>query len=157
MGLVLSRSPLNRSVFGDVWGPAQKETHQGYLYYVIFIDDYSRYCVLFLLKKKSEVFAAFKTFAQLMKTQLNVSIKKLRSDNGGEYTSQEFRKYCQELGIQQQFTTAHSSFQNGVAERQNRTLLEGTRCLLIGGNLNKSFWGEGVTHMTQERRRKDTI
>jgi hypothetical protein len=134
-------------IHSDVWGPAQKETHQGYLYYVIFIDDYSRYCVLFLLKKKSEVFAAFKTFAQLMKTQLNVSIKKLRSDNGGEYTSQEFRKYCQELGIQQQFTTAHSSFQNGVAERQNRTLLEGTRCLLIGGNLNKSFWGEGVTHM----------
>ena len=133
-------------ILSDVWGPAQQETHEGYRYYVIFIDDYSRYSVLFLMKKKSEVFSAFKTLVQLLKTQLNVSVKKLRSDNG-EYTSNEFKKYCQEMGIQQQFTTAHSSFQNGVAERHNRTLLEGTRCLLIGANLNKRFWGEAVTHM----------
>ena len=52
-----------------------------------------------------------------METQLNVKIKCLRSDNGGEYNSKEFRSYCQSKGIGRQFTIPYSPFQNGVAER----------------------------------------
>ena len=86
-----------------------------------------------------------------METQLNVKIKCLRSDNGGEYISREFNQYCQSRGIKRQLTVPYSSFQNGLAERTNRTLIEGIRCLLIGAEMEMKYWCEAVQHITYIR------
>ena len=71
-------------------------------------------------------------------------MKCLRSDNGGEYTSNEFKSYCSEKGIRHEKTVPCTPQQNGVAERMNRTIVEKIRCMLRMANLPKSFWGEVV-------------
>nr|KYP40697.1 Retrovirus-related Pol polyprotein from transposon TNT 1-94 [Cajanus cajan] len=50
-------------------------------------------------------------------------IKKLRSDRGGEYNSQEFINYYEEHGIQKQLKAAYTPQQNGISERKNRTIM----------------------------------
>jgi len=79
-----------------------------------------------------------------VKLESEKKIKCLRTDNGGEYTSDEFDNFCQHEGIKRQFTTAYTQQQNGVAERMNRTLLERTRAMLKAAGLGKSFWAEAV-------------
>jgi hypothetical protein len=59
----------------------------GYVYYVSFIDDYSRKTCVYLLKSKDEVFNKFKEFKALIENLFERKIKILRLDNGGEYTS----------------------------------------------------------------------
>ena len=71
-------------------------------------------------------------------------LKCLRSDNGGEYTSNEFKSYCSEKGIRHEKTVSGTPQQNGVAERMNCTIVEKIRCMLRMANLPKSFWGEAV-------------
>jgi len=73
-------------------------------------------------------------------------IKKLRLDNGGEYTSDPFLKICQDDGIIRHFTVSGTPQQNGVAERMNRTILEKVRCMLSNARLGKSFWPKAVNY-----------
>lgn len=68
----------------------------------------------------------------------------MRSDNGGEYTSNEFNKYCEDMGIDHKLTVSYSPEQNGVSERKNRTVVEMARCLLLEKKLPQSFWAEAV-------------
>ena len=79
-----------------------------------------------------------------MEKQSGEKLKKLRSDNGGEYKSENFQNYCKSEGILQEFTAAYSPNQNGVAERMNRTILEKARSMLSSSKLGLEFWGEAV-------------
>ena len=67
-----------------------------------FIDDYTRMYWVYLLKEKSQAFDTFKKFHLWIKNEAQLTIGTLRTDNGGEYTSQEFEKYLQENGIKHQ-------------------------------------------------------
>ena len=69
-----------------------------------------------------------------------MSIKGLRHDRGGEYTSNVFKALCQQSGIIQELTEAYTPQQNGVAERANRTLVEMARSMLYHHVLPLSFW-----------------
>ena len=69
------------------------------VYYDSFIDDYSHKTWIYFLKKKDEVFESFKEFKALVENLSEKRIKTLRSDNGGEFTSSEFNKYCREARI----------------------------------------------------------
>nr|KYP36117.1 Retrovirus-related Pol polyprotein from transposon TNT 1-94 [Cajanus cajan] len=71
-------------------------------------------------------------------------IKAVRSDRGGEFTSVEFNKYCEEHGIKRFLTAPYSPQQNGVAERKNRTILDMVRSMLKGKNMPKKFWAEAA-------------
>ena len=68
-----------------MFGPIRVSLLGGYLYYVIFIHDFSRNTWLYLLKKKSEVFSKFKEYKALVENQIGKKIKVLRNDNGGEF------------------------------------------------------------------------
>ena len=68
-------------------------------YFVIFIDDYTRYCKVYFMKNKFEVFNKFKEFEFCTTNECSLSIGTLRSDNGGEYLSKEFVSYLQQRGI----------------------------------------------------------
>ncbi|GAA0166566.1 hypothetical protein LIER_21692 [Lithospermum erythrorhizon] len=105
----------------------------GVRYFMSFIDDYSRRCWVYPIKRKTDVFEIFKVRLEL---EFGKKIKCLRTDNGGEYTSSEFCKYA---GIKRQYTTTCTLQQNGVTERMNRTLLERTRAMLGAAGLDKSF------------------
>jgi transposase InsO family protein len=80
-------------------GPMPSSSISGYVYYVSFIDDYSRKTWIYFLKTKDEVFSKFKEFKALIENLSKRKIKILRSDNGGEYTSKEFVNFCKDVGI----------------------------------------------------------
>eukprot|EP01018_Ginkgo_biloba_P013593 Gb_33655 [translate_table: standard] len=115
----------------------------GARYFLTFIDDYSRKVWIYPLREKSQTFAVFKQFKELVERQTGLKLKVLRSDNGGECTSKEFNQYCKDRGIQRQLTVAYTPQQNGVAERMNRTLVEKAKTMMIGINVSDYLWGEG--------------
>jgi transposase InsO family protein len=64
-----------------------------------------------------------------------MSIKCLRTDNGGEFTSMEFENYCKDSRIDRNKTTAYTPQQNGVVECMNMTILEIVRSMLSNAKL----------------------
>ena len=78
------------------------------------------------------------------KNETGVKIKKLRSDNGGEYEDTTFKTFCYEHGIKMERTVLGTPQHNGVAERMNRTLTERARSIRIQSGLQKQFWAEAV-------------
>ena len=111
---------------------------------MLIIGDYTKMTWVCLLNRKSEAFGCFKTFKELVKNETGSRIKCLRSDNGGEFTSDEFNKYYEEHGIKRQFSVARTPQQNGVAERKNRSVMEMARTMLNESKLNDKFWGHAV-------------
>ena len=89
-------------------------------YALAFIDDFSRYCWVYFLKHKFEVFGLFKVFKAFVENQSERRLKILRSDNGGEYFKSDFIQYCKYLGIYIQHSIPYTPQQNGVVERKNR-------------------------------------
>ena len=132
-------------VRSNVHGPVKVSTHQGYRYWVSFIDDFSRFKAVYLLKRKSETFAAFKQFKAWAENVTGLRMGSLRDDKGGEYMSREFEAFCIDHGIQRQHTVRSRPQQNGVAERVNRTIEEGVISLLYESGMPPSFWGEAIS------------
>ena len=87
----------------------------------------------------------FKIFKAWAKNQTQKSIKSLRSDNGGEYISKDFKRFCEDHGISRQFTIPYTPQQNGVAERKNCTWMEAARSMLMASNLDDEFWTEAIS------------
>ena len=131
-------------VYSDVCGPMEVESLGRNKYFVTYIDDASRKVWVYLLKTKDQVFKTFQEFHAMVERETGRSLKCLRSDNGGEYTSQQFRDYCAKHGIRHEKTVPGTPQHNGVAERMNRTIMEKVRCMLRTAKLSKQFWGEAV-------------
>ena len=116
----------------------------GFLYHVIFIDDYSRKCWIYFFKAKSETFDKFKEFMAFIENQTSKQIKILRTDNGGEYESHSFEDLCKESGIKRQLTVPYNSQQNGIAKRKNRTICEAAKAMMFEQDLLNSLWAEAT-------------
>jgi transposase InsO family protein len=101
-----------------------------YVYYVSFIDDYSRKNEIYFLKSKDEVFNKLKEFKTLIENLSERKIKILRSDNGGEYTSKDFVNFCRDVGMKRELTTPYNPQQNGVMERKNGTIMEAIKTMI---------------------------
>jgi hypothetical protein len=131
-------------IHSDVCSPMPVKSLGGSLYYVIFIDDYSRKTWLYLLKTKDEVFNKFQEFKAEIENLTNKKIKTLRTDNGGEYTSKEFVSFYKSTGIRRELTVPHNPQQNGVSERKNRSIEEIVKALLNDQGLSMFLWGEAT-------------
>lgn len=132
-------------VHTDVYGPTTVASLGGSRYYVTFIDDSTRKVWVYFLKNKSDVFATFKKWKTEVENQTGLKIKSLMSDNGGEYSSDEFKSYCAEYGIRMIKTIPETPQQNGVAERMNRTLNERAKSMRLHAGLPKTFWADAVS------------
>ena len=119
-------------------------TRSGKKFYVTFIDDCSRYTMVYLLRSKDETFEMFLKYKAEVENQLNRKIKRLRSDRGGEYDFAPFNDYCAQNGIVHEYTPPYSPESNGVAERKNRTLKEMMNALLISSGAPMNLWGEAL-------------
>lgn len=131
-------------VHTDICGPMRTKTIGGRRYFLTFIDDYSKYTVVYIIRNKFEALEKLEEYVEMAKTQFNKKPKILRSDNGGEYTGKRVRAYLKRNGIIGQFTAPYTPQQNGVAERKNRYLVEMARCMLLDANMDHRFWGEAV-------------
>ena len=123
--------------------------YDGSRYFVVFVDEYTKYAAVSILKHKSSeaTMEAFKRFRTLMEKQLGCSIKKVRSDNGGEYKG-DFEGYLQENGIAHEWTVAYCHQQNGNAERTIETLIAKTRSLMYESCLPSRYWPLAVNAAT---------
>ena len=89
------------------------QTRGGKRYFITFIDDYTRYFYVYLLRSKDEALDVFKHYKNEVENQLSRKIKAIRSDRGGEYEA-PFGEFCSEHGIIHQTTTPYSPQSNGV-------------------------------------------
>jgi hypothetical protein len=88
------------------------------------------------LKAKYEVFNKFQEFKDLVENLSEMKIKVLRYDNGGEYTSKEFKDFCREARIKTELTTPYNPQQNGVVERKNKSIVEATKAMNLPMHLS---------------------
>uniref|UniRef100_A0A803NLP6 Integrase catalytic domain-containing protein n=1 Tax=Cannabis sativa TaxID=3483 RepID=A0A803NLP6_CANSA len=124
----------------DLWGPSFTTSHNDYKYYIHFIDAYSRFTWLYLLKTKSDAIKAFHIFKTEVELQLGTKIKVFQSDWGGEYRS--FTQSLQEAGIIHRKPCPTTHEQNGIAERKHRHIVENGLTLLAQANLPLKYWDE---------------
>lgn len=135
-------------VHTDLCGPMRTETASKKKYILTFIDDYSRFTKIYLLRNKSETLQKMIEFVELMKTQKGIKPRKFNSDRGDEYVNKLVKGYLDSEGIECQYTSPSTPQLNGVSERKNRTFIEMVRCMLNQANLPKNMWGEAVTTAT---------
>jgi transposase InsO family protein len=127
-------------IHSDVCGPMPSSSISGYVYYVSFIDDYSRKTQVYFLKSKDEVFSKFKEFKSLIDNLSESKINILRSYNGREYTSKEFLNFCKDIRIKRELTTPYNPQQNGVVERKNKTIMEAVKTMIHDQDLPMCLW-----------------
>lgn len=138
----------------DICGPFQTATRNGHIYFISFIDDYSRYGYIFLIKEKAQTSDVFKSFKVEVELQLNKRIKKVRSDRGGEYYGQcdgsgeqrpgPFAKFLDENEIVPRYIMPSSPQMNGIAEQRNRTLMDMVRSMMSHTTLPIRLCGEAL-------------
>jgi transposase InsO family protein len=91
-------------VHTDVWGLSEVQNIGGKQWYISFTDDYTCETITYLMKHKSEALNMYKAYEALMHRQHGTKIKKLQSDSGSEYTSNEFKTHLAKVGTIQQLT-----------------------------------------------------
>jgi hypothetical protein len=131
-------------IHSNFCGPMCVSYTNGNRYIMNFIDDYTRMCWLYLIKEKSQYFETFKIFHVWIQNETQSRIGSLRTDNGREYTSNEFESYLFQHGINHQTKFPYNPQQNVVAKRMNRTLLNMVCSMMFFKNVKLVFWANVV-------------
>jgi transposase InsO family protein len=121
-------------VHSDVWGPAPTPTMGGSRYFVIFIDDYSRFTWIYMMKNRHKLPQIYINFSKMIQTQFSKVIKVFRRDNAMEYRDSKLLSFLSEQGTLSEFSCAYTSQQNGRAERKHRHILNSVRAMLISAS-----------------------
>jgi hypothetical protein len=100
---------------------------------------------VFFLHDRSKVASIFKKFAKKAQNEFDCKIKKIRSDNEYEFDNTSIHEYCDEIGIKNEVSATYTPQQNGVAERDNRTLITLARIMIDDYNTPERFWAEAVS------------
>jgi hypothetical protein len=130
----------------DLCGPITPETVGGNKYFMLIVDDCTRWMNVTVLKSKDQASSAFAKFKAEAENNLGYKIKVVRLDRGGEFLSEAFREICENAGIRRQMTAPYNPQQNGVVERRNRTIMEMSRALLKSMKVPGRLWAEVVRH-----------
>ncbi|KAI5323652.1 hypothetical protein L3X38_032724 [Prunus dulcis] len=138
-----AKAPLEL-VHADICGPTRTPSFNNKRYFILFVDDFSRMMWVYFLEQKSEAFSVFKQFKAFGENESGHNLKVLRTDRGGEFTSNEFSEYCKSNGIKRELTARYTPQQNGVAERRNRTIVEMARSMVKAKSLPNTFWAEAI-------------
>jgi transposase InsO family protein len=114
-------------------------TKNGKRYFITFVDDCTKFCYVYLMKTKDEALHYFKIYKAEVENQIEKKVKRLRSDRGGEYFSNDFSEFCAVHGIIHERTPPYSPQSNGIAERKNRTLTDLVNAMLETAGLSKEW------------------
>ena len=125
-------------------GVVNTKSLRGHLYFVLFVDDFSRECFAHFLQSKDMASDKIDEFIEYVENQTGHRVKELRSDRGGEFLAGTVAGICARRGILNSPSPAHSPSSNGTAERWIRTVMQATRCILIASELPTTFWAEAL-------------
>jgi len=117
------------------------------------VDDASRYVFVKFLKHKNQALSEFKKWKIEVEKQTDQKLKRLRTDNGLEFCSEQWKKFCESEGIRHETMMVYTPEQNGVAERLNRTLMDLVRSTLHESGLPKNAWAEFIYSAVYVRNR----
>ena len=133
---ISSSRPL-QVIFSDVWS-SPIHSFDGFKYYLLLVDHFTRYMWFFPLKLKSQVAATFIKYKQLVETQFNTKITTLYTDNGGEFIA--LRSFLADNGISHLTTPPHTPEHNGLSERRHRHIVETGLALLTHASIPTHYW-----------------
>ncbi|KAK7895537.1 hypothetical protein WMY93_020862 [Mugilogobius chulae] len=148
--VVKVKTPLEQ-VNTDLAGPVSNESIDGVRYMQSFTDVCTGAVFVYFLRAKSDALQATEKF--LADVAPYGTVKCLRSDNGTEFTNREFQTLLRKNKIKHEMSCPYSPHQNGIAEREGRTLFEMARCKLIDSNLPKSLWHYAIQEAAYTRNR----
>jgi len=134
----------------DLVGPIEPISVCGSSFILIATEVHTHTTYSWPLRTKGAAFGVLQTFFNIFEKQ-HGPIKTIRTDNGGEFTSQKLKSLCDTLGIQRQTTIRYSSHQNGISERANLTILNGIRASLVSSGLPWTYWSYALNHVTFSR------
>lgn len=125
-------------MYSDVWGPSPLFSINGSRYFILFIDDSTKFVWIYFLSTKSQVLQTVINFRTMIKTQFDCDIKTFQSDWGGEYRN--VSAYLNSCGIHHRLSCPHTSEQNGAVERRHRIIVEKGLSLLAQSALPHAYW-----------------
>ncbi|CAI5970712.1 unnamed protein product [Closterium sp. NIES-65] len=140
----------------DVWGPARVRGQGHERYFMLVVDDYSRYTAVFPLRSKGDVTEVLIDWIRAARLQLRQSfgsdfpVLRLHSDRGGEFSSGLLRAYCRARGIHQTFTLPDSPQQNGIAERRIGMVMDVARTSMMHAAAPHFLWPFAVRYAAHQ-------
>ena len=114
-------------IYTAVCGSMEVESLGKKLYFLAFKVDFSKFTKIYFLRHKSEVIEKLKTFCLEVENQFNDKIKEIHSNGGKEFKNKEVKEFLRSQGIKHTINVPHTPEQNGVAERENRIIVEAGR------------------------------
>ncbi|CAI7915393.1 unnamed protein product [Closterium sp. NIES-54] len=140
----------------DVWGPARVRGQGHERYFLLVVDDYSRYTTLFPLRSKGDVTEVLIDWIRAARLQLrerfgsDFLVLRLHSDRGREFSSDLLRAFCRAEGIRQTFTLPASPQQNGIAERRIGMVMDVARTSMIHAAAPHFLWPFAVKYAAHQ-------
>ncbi|CAI7847920.1 unnamed protein product [Closterium sp. NIES-54] len=151
----LTEAPL-QTLHMDVWGPARVRGQDHERYFLLVVDDYSRYTTVFPLRSKGEVNEVLIDWIRATRLRLRESfgsdfpVLRLHSDKGGEFSSARLGAFCRAQGIRQTFTLLASPQQNGIAERRIGMVMDVARTSIIHAASPHFLWPFAVQYAAHQ-------
>ncbi|CAI5987658.1 unnamed protein product [Closterium sp. NIES-65] len=150
-----TEAPL-QTLHMDVWGPARVRGQGHERYFLLVVDDYSRYTTVFPLRSKGDVAEVLIDWIRAARLQLRRSfgsdfpVLRLHSDRGGEFSSGLLRAYYRARGIRLTFTLPDSPQQNGIAERRIGMVMDVTRTSMMHAAAPYFLWPFAVRYAAHQ-------
>ncbi|GJY14096.1 retrovirus-related pol polyprotein from transposon TNT 1-94 [Tanacetum coccineum] len=141
----------------DLCGPMRVESINGKKYVLVIVDDYSRYTWTHFLRSKDETPGVLIDFLTLVQRGLHAQVTTVRTDKGTEFLNKTLHAYFAKEGIRHETSTARTPEQNGIVERQNRTLVEAARTMLSAAKVPLFFWAEAIATTSKGYAQKEGI
>jgi transposase InsO family protein len=131
-------------VHGDLCGPVTLATPGERRYFLLLIDDLSRYMWVVVFGGKGEVANVIRRAQAAAEPECGRKLRVLRTDNDGEVMAAEFVSYYTDEGVQRHYSAAYNPQQNGVVERRNQTVVGMARALLKQRGMSAVLCGEAM-------------
>ncbi|CAI7733325.1 unnamed protein product [Closterium sp. NIES-54] len=150
-----TEAPL-QTLHMDVWGPARVRGQGHERYFLLVVDDYSRYTTVFPLRSKGEVTEVLIDWIRAARLRLRESfgsdfpVLRLHSDRGGEFSSAHLGAFCRSQGIRQTFTLPASPQQNGIVECRIGMVMDVARTSMIHAAAPHFLWPFAVQYAAHQ-------
>ncbi|CAI7835183.1 unnamed protein product [Closterium sp. NIES-53] len=150
-----TEAPL-QTLHMDVWGPARVRGQGHERYFLLVVDDYSRYTTVFPLRSKGDVTEVLVDWIRVARLQRrerfgsDFPVLRLHSDRGGEFSSARLGAFCRAQGIRQTFTLPASPQQNGIAERRIGMVMDVARTSMIHAAAPHFLWPFAVQYAAHQ-------
>ncbi|CAI7906564.1 unnamed protein product [Closterium sp. NIES-54] len=150
-----TEAPL-QTLHMDVWGPARVRGQGHERYFLLVVDNYSRYTTVFPLRSKGDVTEVLIDWIRATRLHLRESfgsdfpVLRLHSDRGGKFSSARLGAFCRAQGIRQTFTLPASPQQNGIAERRIGMVMDVARTSMIHAAAPHFLWPFAVQYAAHQ-------